>query len=232
MRSRDYYVILGISPNESEAGIKNAYRDLARRYHPDRAGPESTRRFQEVAEAYNVLSDRTRRSSYDAGRRSAVVEADEVPVRHGRTRAPGEPLDDLAPASMGWSIMDDFMRSYAVHDEVLDRFRRSLSESIRPKAGRGDTLNFGIHMTRDEARRGAEVTLAVPVFEPCRRCHGSGHIGLYACPRCRQSGWFESEEPVTLHIPPLARDGDLFEVPLAGLGMEDIRLRILVRVRD
>ena len=210
MPSKDYYVILGIPPDESEAGIKSAYRDLARRYHPDRAGPESTRRFQELAEAYTVLSDRARRSAYDAGRRRSAVEPVDVPVSGSRSGSPIEPLDDSAPASMSWSIMDDFMSAYASRDAVFDRFVRSFTEVSRPKARRVDTLNLGIHMTRDEARRGAEVAFAVPVFEPCRRCHGSGRVGLYACPSCRQSGWFESEEPVTLRIPPMVRDGDHF----------------------
>ena len=232
MPSKDYYVILGIPPDESEAGIKSAYRDLARRYHPDRAGPESTRRFQELAEAYKVLSDRASRSAYDADRRRSAVEPIDVPVGSSRARAPVEPIDDTAPASMSWSIMDDFMSMYADRDTVFDRFVRSFTEVSRPKTGRVDALNLGIHMTRDEARRGADVTFAVPVFEPCRRCHGSGRIGLYACPRCGQSGWFESEQPVTLRVPPMVRDGELFVIPLTGLGIEDMRLQVLIRVRD
>lgn len=232
MPSKDYYVILGVPPDESAAGIKSAYRDLARRYHPDRAGPESTPRFQELAEAYNVLSDRARRSDYDARRRRLSVEPVDVAVRRARPRAPVEPLDEAAPAAMGWSIMDDFLSAYAARDAVFDRFRRSFTEALRPKAGRVDTLNLGIHMTRDEARRGAEVTFGVPIFEPCRRCHGSGRVGAYPCTRCGQSGWIELEQPVTLHVPPMVRDGALFQVPLTGLGMEDVRLRILIRVRD
>ena len=242
MPSKDYYIILGISPDESEAGIKNAYRDLARRYHPDRAGAESTRRFQEVAEAYNVLGDRERRMAYDASRRRSPVEPVEPRAVDPRRRAPVEPLDMqpgafpgdwAAPAATRrWSIMDDFMTRYAIHDEIFDHFRRNFTESSLRKSGHRDALNLGIHLTREEARRGGDVELGVPVVSPCRRCHGSGRIGLYPCPQCRASGWFETEEYVALHIPPMVKDGTLMQIPLRRLGIEDILIRVLIRVRD
>lgn len=242
MPLKDYYVVLGISPDETQAGIKSAYRDLARRYHPDRAGAKSTKRFQEVSEAYNVLGDRERRTAYDASRRRAPVEPVEPRAVDPRVRAPVEPLDmepeafrDFRSPPTGtrrWSIMDDFINAYAIHDEIFDHFRRNFTESSPLKSGRTDALNLGIHLTHEEARRGAEVELGVPVALPCRRCHGSGRIGLYACPRCRATGWFETEEYVALHIPPLVSDGTLIQVPLERLGIEDLLIRALIRVRD
>ena len=57
METRDYYVLLGVDPATTARGIRDAYRHLALRYHPDRAGPQSTRFFQDVVDAYRVLSD-------------------------------------------------------------------------------------------------------------------------------------------------------------------------------
>lgn len=62
---KDYYSVLGVSRRASESEIKGAYRDLAKRYHPDTGGPENVKRFLEVREAYQVLSDPTRRSAHD-----------------------------------------------------------------------------------------------------------------------------------------------------------------------
>jgi hypothetical protein len=65
--SRDYYALLGVRPGAHPADIKKAYRDLARKYHPDtgETSPEDQERFKEITEAYNVLSDTKQRKAYD-----------------------------------------------------------------------------------------------------------------------------------------------------------------------
>lgn len=67
---REYYRILGVSENATETEIRKKYRELARKYHPD-SNPgdiEAEKRFREIAEAYAVLSDKEKRSAYDARR--------------------------------------------------------------------------------------------------------------------------------------------------------------------
>ncbi len=61
---KDYFLILGVCRSESTEGIKSAFRKLAKRYHPDKSGPEGTRRFQDIAEAYEVLSHPESRRRY------------------------------------------------------------------------------------------------------------------------------------------------------------------------
>src|SRR5712692_6975187 len=65
--ARDYYETLGVKRNASENEIKSAYRKLARQYHPDRnpGDKQAETRFKEVQEAYDVLSDKTKRGNYD-----------------------------------------------------------------------------------------------------------------------------------------------------------------------
>ncbi|MGB9625489.1 MAG: DnaJ domain-containing protein, partial [Phycisphaerae bacterium] len=67
MAQRDYYEVLGVSRNASEQEIKRAYRKLAKQYHPDRnpGDPKATEKFKEVQQAYEVLSDKTKREQYD-----------------------------------------------------------------------------------------------------------------------------------------------------------------------
>ena len=62
--SKDYYKMLGVGRNASEEEIKKAYRRLAHRYHPDKAGGDE-KKFKEISEAYQILSDKKKRSFYD-----------------------------------------------------------------------------------------------------------------------------------------------------------------------
>jgi len=82
MEGRTYYMILGVPRTESPGGIRSAYRDLARRLHPDVAGEQATHAFQELSEAYDVLSDPQRRREYNDKLRRAEG-GDGVPVRVG-----------------------------------------------------------------------------------------------------------------------------------------------------
>ena len=80
---RDYYDVLGVAPDAGAAEIKRAYRQLARRYHPDISGDERGGAFLEVSRAYQVLRDPDRRRSYDARlltRTRADWLADEVAI--------------------------------------------------------------------------------------------------------------------------------------------------------
>jgi curved DNA-binding protein CbpA len=105
--SKSFYAILGVPESESIEGIRAAFRALAKRLHPDRAGPQSAERFAEVRRAYEVLVDPIQRRRYD----EQLVGGHEVPIRRS-ARPPSvspeplipEPLDggaepeDLIPA--------------------------------------------------------------------------------------------------------------------------------------
>src|SRR5262245_47526000 len=64
-RKRDYYLVLGVDRNASEAEIKRAFRELARKHHPDVNPPDAGEAFREINEAYAVLSDKDARARYD-----------------------------------------------------------------------------------------------------------------------------------------------------------------------
>jgi DnaJ-class molecular chaperone len=81
MDGRTYYIVLGVPRTESPGGIRSAYRDLAKKMHPDVAGEQATHAFQEITEAYGVLSDPQRRRAYNDELRRAEG-GDPVPVWH------------------------------------------------------------------------------------------------------------------------------------------------------
>src|SRR3954452_21540780 len=82
---RDYYEVLGVSPDAGADEIKRAYRQLARRYHPDISGDDRSTAFLEASHAYEVLNDPRRRRSYDASRQPRISPAGHAGhAGHGR----------------------------------------------------------------------------------------------------------------------------------------------------
>jgi len=222
--TRNYYLILGISQKESQSGIQRAFRDLVRRYHPDRAGPRATPFFQEIVTAYRTLSDPQKRASYDEG--LAHAEAVEVAPR-SPARAWPEP-EPLVPAPM--SVMHDFRATRPSRDEIFHRIRRNFTEDWAPKAERLRPLGLEILIPYEAAVYGGMVTLAIPVFYPCHDCRGSGYLGRFPCGACGAEGMVEVEEPVGLQIPAGVRDGSVFTLPLRGLGIHNLFLTVRIRV--
>ncbi|MEO7803589.1 MAG: J domain-containing protein [Actinomycetota bacterium] len=162
----DYYEVLGIPRDATDQQIKKAYRDLARRHHPDAnpgqsdagADPSSTNRFKEVAEAYSVLSDAEKRRSYD-------------------TFGPAGPTGP----SGGFDAFDIFSSFFGG-----DSFR-----SDRTVAQRGSDRAVAVTMSLEEVVKGRVATVNVARLGDCNTCSGSGaRPGTYAstCGQCGGTG--------------------------------------------
>lgn len=204
MEKKTYYMILGISRTETPGGIRAAYRDRARQLHPDLAGEGATRAFQELSEAYDVLSDPARRRAYNA----EIAEA--------------------APALSPTSILAHPESLHPAYDQIYDRFLRNFTGLHVPKAERLEPLEIEVLLSRDEARAGCDVPVGVPIFQRCPRCGGSGSGWSTPCVVCRRSGMIEREQLVHVHVPPMARSGAVYEVALGGLGIHNFHLRLHV----
>jgi DnaJ-class molecular chaperone len=220
MDGRTYYMILGVPRTESPGGIRSAYRDLARKLHPDVAGEQATRAFQEVTEAYDVLSDPRRRRAYNDELRREE-RGDVVPVRVGPPSPP-----ERAPVSI-FGAAEPIRPSF---EAMYDRFRRSFTGIGVPKAERLEALNIEVLLTPEEGRHGCVLPIGVPVFRRCPDCGGSGRDWLFPCLACGQQGTIEEEEVVRVRIPPMARSGSIFEMPLQGVGIHNFCLRLHVFV--
>jgi DnaJ-class molecular chaperone len=220
MAQDNYYLILGVAQSESPAGIRARYRDLVRALHPDVAGPQSTGAFQKVAEAYAVLTDPHARRRHDA---ELATWQEQAPVRYAADpRAPwrrppvrllGEPL----------AVRPSF-------DALLERLFRNFTGIGVPKTEGAERLTVEVILTPAEAVRGVEVPIAAPAIESCVECGGSGRVWLFPCASCHGQGLIGTEEVVRIQVPPLVRPESILEVPLHGLGIHNLYLRLYVRI--
>jgi molecular chaperone DnaJ len=221
MASRDYYVTLGIPRTESAAGIRSAFRDLVKRHHPDLSGAEEADDFREVVEAYRVLSDAALRHRYDEELRRREGVPREVVSR----RTAAEPLT-REPVPL-FAHSDEIRPSF---DAMFDRLVRNFTRIGVPKSERVEPLHCDVVLSPEEASRGGVLPIAVPVFQPCPECGGSGRTWLFPCLRCGQSGLVEEAVTVQLEIPPMVAEGTVIDLPLEGIGVSNFRLRILIHI--
>jgi molecular chaperone DnaJ len=165
---RDYYEVLGVSREASEAEIKKSYRRLARSHHPD-ANPgdhEAEERFKELTEAYEVLSNPEARRAYD-------TYGHQVP-RGGGAYPGGEPFggfEDIFEAFFG------------------DRFGGSFfGTSASQGPSRGNDAEVEVEVSLREAAFGADREVNVQVVGNCEVCDGVGGTESHTCPTCGGAG--------------------------------------------
>ncbi|HET6203355.1 MAG TPA: molecular chaperone DnaJ [Planctomycetota bacterium] len=181
MAERDYYEVLGVPRNASAEDIKRAYRKLALEVHPDRnpgdAGAE--KKFKELAEAYDVLSDPGKRAQFDRFGREGVGAGAGGFARREFTDAE-EIFRTFSDIFGGGSIFEDLFGG-------APRTRRSAG----PRPRRGANLRLALELSLEEIARGVEKTIALQREERCETCRGSGaKPGTTAktCPACGGSG--------------------------------------------
>jgi molecular chaperone DnaJ len=167
MAKRDYYEVLGVAREASEADIKKAYRRLAMKYHPDR-NPDDTdaaELFKEASEAYEVLGDAEKREAYDR-------------FGHAGVGGPG----GMGAGFAGGSFSDIF------GDVFGDIFGGGRARS---SVQRGSDLRYNLELDLEQAVSGDTVEIRVPVLSSCEDCDGSGSrpgSRPATCPDCGGAG--------------------------------------------
>ena len=170
MSKRDYYEILGVNRDASDAELKKAYRKLAMKHHPDRnpGNKDAEEHFKEAKEAYEVLSDAGKREAYD---------------RYGHAGV--DPSMGAGPRGQGFDGFSD-----AFSDIFGDIFNGGGGRG-RANVYRGADLRYNLEISLEEAARGAEKTIRIPTQENCEVCGGTGaKTGSQPkpCPTCGGAG--------------------------------------------
>jgi molecular chaperone DnaJ len=202
---RDYYDVLGVSPDAGADEIKRAYRQLARRYHPDISGDDRTAAFVEASHAYEILNDPQRRRAYDAER--------------------GLYTRVLRDSHAEW-LSDEVAIDFPSISGLLDRMRHAFfGGSVL-----GD-LSAEIVLTPLEASAGTIVPLGVPVWQTCPQCGGRGETWEEWCLLCAGRGDIRGFHHVELRVPAGVREGSQFRFAImpAGAAHTIIDVRISIR---
>ena len=219
MRVKDYYNILGVSEKANADEIKKAYRQLAKKYHPDaNPGDKATEeRFKEINEAYDVLGDIKKRNKYDQLRLygHSATGSDwfqfdpEILRQHGWT--PGAGFGGFH--SPGAQV---FGQGFAFSDILRDLFGfDGIMNDFTPQYGPRD-LTGDITISFTEAITGAERTVSVKQRKICTTCGGLGRERLAVCSHCHGSGNVTTRKKIRVHIPPGLDNGHKLRIP--GMG--------------
>lgn len=174
MAKRDYYEVLGVDKKASADEIKRAYRRMAIKYHPDKnqGDKEAEAKFKECAEAYEVLSDSTKRQSYD---------------QFGHEGLRGTGMHDFSRMNV-----EDIFSMFGFDDFFGGIFGgRGRKSSRRAGPTRGYDLETAVELTLNDVAKGAEKTIEFTRQDTCAECNGSGCAKGSSpgkCPTCRGTG--------------------------------------------
>lgn len=200
MDYKDYYKVLGVERKATEKDIKQAYRKLAKQYHPDvtPGDKQAESRFQEINEAYEVLSDPENRKRYDElGRYWNQAGSGRPSGRRGGAQAEVN-FEDLLGGFAGGEESTGF-------SSFFDRFfaqRRRGQPSPQAEARASSTPSVEIEVNLADCYTGTARNLELSQEVVCSACGGVGVSGSSVCPGCRGSGRQRTARNLEVKIPP------------------------------
>ncbi len=241
MSKRDYYEVLGIQKNASEAEIKKAYRRLAMKHHPDRntgdKAEAAEKSFKESKEAYEILSDAQKRAAYDQFGHAGV-----------------DPSMGGGPGGFGGAGNGNFSDIFGdVFGDIFGGGRGGGGGG--PRVQRGADLRYNLELSLEDAVSGTTVKIKVPTWtncetcggtgatkgsspktcgtchgagqvrmqqgffsvqQTCPSCHGKGSVVDNPCTACRGQGRVQETKTLSVKVPPGVDTGD--RIRLAGEG--------------
>lgn len=220
---KDYYAALGVGKDASPEDVKLGYRRLAKEHHPD-LHPEkdkllAERKFKEINEAYEVLSDPGKRATYDQAGSDPGPREEQAP-NTGRAAPPRENTSD------GFS---DFFES------LFGRAAGGPPAAGGPRNAppRATDIEAEMGLSLEDSLAGGEKRISIIVPRLCPACRGSGRRNAGFCPTCAGLGETRQEKPITAQLPKLLRDGSLLR--LRGQGSPSVHGGepgdLLIRIR-
>jgi len=246
---KDYYAVLGLQKGATEKEITRAYRKLAKEHHPD-ANPgnkDAEEKFKDISAAYDVLGDAAKRKEYDEVRNMVASGAGNpfAGAGGGGGFANGFPGGGNIRFETG--DMDDIGGLGDILGNLFGRGRRGGATTRQPGAGprRGGDLEAEVHLSFDDAVRGATIAVQLTGAAPCHTCGGTGAAPgtvPQTCPQCNGVGTQAVDQgPFSFSqiCPRCGGSGRVVDKPCATCGgggaetrTREVKVRIPVGVAD
>lgn len=183
MAKRDYYEVLGVSKQATDDEIKSSYRKLAKKYHPDiNKEPGAEEKFKEVQEAYEILSDKTKRAQYDQFGHAAF---------------------DQSGAGFNGFNTGGFSGGFGGFGDIFSEFfgGGQTRSSRRSGPQQGENSFVSIKISFMDSIKGKEIELPITYDEPCTKCGGTGANSsqdICTCSTCNGTGTIRQKQQTFL----------------------------------
>lgn len=229
--NKDLYKILGLTFEATLDDIKKAYRNLAKKYHPDVAkGEIDINKFREIKEAYDILSDTEARKKYD--------------VLHGYYREKMQKEYERKLEEEKKARYEEYIKKAKVHSQKAEPFSKSFNEAIdtlfkstktntqnqqktkekqkskkedkKEKPFNGDDINMDLSISCFEAINGTNRKVNILHTQPCHKCNGHKFINDSQCPMCKGSGLLSIQKKINVKIPKGVSQGSKVRVKGEG----------------
>lgn len=237
---KNYYDILGISIDATEAEVKSAFRKLARKWHPDVAGnsPEVISKFKEINEAYEVLSDADKRKKYDIlrGILHKAKEAKDEKVKEDKKSEKSDKTSDsftkeTEPKTKSKENKTEESKKEKTKDkntfqDAWDSFIKNTKQEkhtqtkYSAKKVDGTDITSDITITISEALTGTTRSVNILHTEPCSKCHGRKFANGTVCPQCKGVGEISVHKKISVKIPEHVKQNA--KIRIAGEGNQGI----------
>lgn len=221
MAKRDYYEVLGLNRNAGQDEIRKAYRNLAKKYHPDKTGGDKAaeERFKEAGEAYAVLSDAEKRKQYDMFGHDGPAGTGFETGFGGGAAGFGDVFSDIFGEFFGGGPTGSARTRTAPH--------------------RGSSLQYNLEIGFDEAAKGTEREIKIRRAESCGDCSGTGAqpgTSRKVCSQCGGSGQVRRSQgffSIARTCPQCRGEGTMVERPCSrcrGRGLVEAERKIAVTI--
>jgi molecular chaperone DnaJ len=205
---KDYYEVLGVSKNASDDEIKKAFRKLAHQHHPDKQGGDE-KKFKEINEAHQVLSDKQKRAAYDRFGHAAFQQGGGA-GQGGFNRQGGNPFGGFAGGDFSGIHFDFGGGDFGDAGDIFENFFGGGGQRQRQTA-RGSDVQVLLEIPITEAFTGIRRDISFRTIIACTHCDGHGYdvaAGTKTCSRCGGSGVIRKQQQTFFGIIEQAHECD------------------------